>query len=176
MHELTEWDSFYVILGSAAGALIGLQFVVMTLIAERPPKRAAEGSSTFATPTTIYFSAVLLITALVRVPWTARWQLSASCALVGFIGMMYVAIVIRKMVIQQAYQPVVEDWAFHALVPFIAFAAMAVAGVELNSYFLSSTFAIAGAVLLLLFTGIHNAWDAVVFHVVSRRKKEGTGD
>jgi len=30
MRELAEWDSFYVIVGSAAGALIGLQFVVMT--------------------------------------------------------------------------------------------------------------------------------------------------
>ena len=42
MSELAGWDSFYVIVGSAAGALIGLQFVVMTLIAERPPLRAAE--------------------------------------------------------------------------------------------------------------------------------------
>jgi hypothetical protein len=42
MSEFTEWDSFYVIVGSAAGALIGLQFVVMTLIAERPPKHAAD--------------------------------------------------------------------------------------------------------------------------------------
>ncbi|PYR18792.1 MAG: hypothetical protein DMF98_25350 [Acidobacteria bacterium] len=37
MSEFAEWDSFYVIVGSAAGALIGLQFVVLTLIAERPP-------------------------------------------------------------------------------------------------------------------------------------------
>src|SRR5262249_15027400 len=49
MPELTEWDSFYVIVGSAAGALIGLQFVVITLIAERPPLRAAEAGPAFAT-------------------------------------------------------------------------------------------------------------------------------
>ena len=36
MAELGAWDSFYVIVGSAAGALIGLQFVVMTLVAARP--------------------------------------------------------------------------------------------------------------------------------------------
>jgi hypothetical protein len=39
--ELDKWESFYVIVGSAAGALIGLQFVVMTLIAQRPRLRAA---------------------------------------------------------------------------------------------------------------------------------------
>lgn len=31
MPELTEWKNFYVILGSSAGTLIGLQFVVITL-------------------------------------------------------------------------------------------------------------------------------------------------
>ena len=36
MPALTEWENFYVIVGSSAGALIGLQFVVITLIAERP--------------------------------------------------------------------------------------------------------------------------------------------
>ena len=39
MAELAEWESFYVIVGSAAGALIGLQFVVMTLLADNPPLR-----------------------------------------------------------------------------------------------------------------------------------------
>ena len=29
MPEFAGWDSFYVIVGSAAGALIGLQFVVL---------------------------------------------------------------------------------------------------------------------------------------------------
>ena len=40
MPEFNEWESFYVLVGGAAGALIGLQFVVMTLIADRPPLRA----------------------------------------------------------------------------------------------------------------------------------------
>ena len=71
MSELAAWDSFYVIVGSAAGALIGLQFVVMTLIAERPRVRAAEAGAAFATPTIVHFSAVLLLAALLRAPWPA---------------------------------------------------------------------------------------------------------
>ena len=34
MSPLDQWDNFYMIVGTSAGALIGLQFVVMTLIAE----------------------------------------------------------------------------------------------------------------------------------------------
>jgi hypothetical protein len=36
MKILAGWENFYVIVGSSAGALIGLQFVVITLIASRP--------------------------------------------------------------------------------------------------------------------------------------------
>ena len=43
MSELIDWNSFYVIVGSSAGALIGLQFVVLTLIAERPRLGTADG-------------------------------------------------------------------------------------------------------------------------------------
>jgi hypothetical protein len=51
MSEFDAWDSFYVIVGSAAGALIGLQFVVVTLVVERPSLRGADAGAAFATPT-----------------------------------------------------------------------------------------------------------------------------
>ena len=69
MSELAAWDSFYVIVGSAAGALIGLQFVVVTLIAERPKLREPTAGAAFATPNIVQFSTVLLLSALVRIPW-----------------------------------------------------------------------------------------------------------
>jgi hypothetical protein len=61
MAELAEWESFYVIVGSAAGTLIGLRFVVMTLIAEGPPLRAREAGAAFATPTIVHFGTALLM-------------------------------------------------------------------------------------------------------------------
>src|SRR3982750_2491065 len=48
MPGFEEWESFYVIVGAAAGALIGLQFVVMTLMADRPP--APGGGAAYAKP------------------------------------------------------------------------------------------------------------------------------
>ena len=64
MSELAGWNSFYVIVGSAAGALIGLQFVVATLIADRPALRVAEAGAAFATPTIVYFGTALFLSAL----------------------------------------------------------------------------------------------------------------
>lgn len=41
MTALTEWQNFYVIVGSSAGALIGLQFVVIICSGRAPFLRAA---------------------------------------------------------------------------------------------------------------------------------------
>ncbi len=70
MPVFTGWENFYVIVGSSAGALIGLQFVVITLIANRPiaPGQAQAGDA-FAMPTIVYFGAVLLLSAVISTPW-----------------------------------------------------------------------------------------------------------
>src|SRR2546427_4071904 len=70
MPELAGWESFYVIVGSSAGALIGLQFVVMTLIADSPIVRDVErASNAFATPTIVHFGSVLMLSAIISAPW-----------------------------------------------------------------------------------------------------------
>lgn len=40
LSSLKAWESFYVIVGSSAGALTGLQFVVIALIAEAQAARS----------------------------------------------------------------------------------------------------------------------------------------
>src|SRR5207237_6378923 len=127
MSELTEWDSFYVIVGSAAGALIGLQFVVITLIAERPPLRAAEAGAAFATPTIVHFGAALFLSAGLRAPWQTATAAAALWGLTGFGGLAYGVIVVRRMRRQAAYQPEFEDWLFHVALPSAAYAVLALA-------------------------------------------------
>ena len=51
---LHEWDNFYLTTGAAADAIIGLQFVVMTLIADRPPRRPGEAGAAYSTPTVFH--------------------------------------------------------------------------------------------------------------------------
>src|SRR6266853_496962 len=109
MSEFAEWDSFYVIVGSAAGALIGLQFVVLTLIAERPPLRAADAGAAFATPTIVHFGTALLLSAILRAPWQAVTPVAALWGFVGLSGAVYTGIVARRMRVQTAYRPVREE-------------------------------------------------------------------
>ncbi len=165
MPELAGWDSFYVIVGSAAGALIGLQFVVMTLIAERPPLRAAEAGAAFATPTIVHFSAALLLSALLRAPWRAITPAAALWGLLGLSGVTYVVIVARHVRGQTIYKPVFEDRLFHVVLPLAAYAILALSAFAAPSHAREALFGVGAAALLLLFIGIHNAWDSVAYHV-----------
>jgi hypothetical protein len=60
-----------------------IKHVVMTLIAERPPLRAAEAGAAFATPTIVHFGTVLLLSALLRVPWQSISLAAAPWGLIG---------------------------------------------------------------------------------------------
>jgi hypothetical protein len=169
MPDLAQWDSFYVIVGSAAGALIGLQFVVMTLLADSPSLAAPDAGAAFGSPTIVHFSMALLLSAIVRVPWPNILALSLALGAMGFLGALYVAIVARRMRAQSSYSPDLEDWLFHSFVPFVAYALLALAAIMMvhRSW---AMFGAGASALLLLFDGIHNAWDSVAYHVYVRRR------
>jgi hypothetical protein len=171
MPELTEWENFYVIVGSAAGALIGLQFVVMTLIADMPEIREeALAGEAFATPSVVYFGAVLFLSAVISAPWHEILFVAVHLGLIGFLGIVYTAVVVRRMRTQDLYRPVAEDWLFHALLPFLSYGVLGATAFLAGTHLRLALFLLGGAALLLLFIGIHYAWDAITYHVFVRRK------
>ncbi|HTL22036.1 MAG TPA: hypothetical protein VL220_15065 [Steroidobacteraceae bacterium] len=172
MSELSEWDSFYVIVGSAAGALVGLQFVVMTLIAERPPVRSPEAGSAFATPTVLHFSSVLLLSAVLRAPWRDISPVATLWGLLGLAGTTYSVLVAWRVRRQTVYRPVLEDWSFHVLLPLVAYATLALTALAAPLHVRGALFGVGAAALLLLFIGIHNAWDTVSYYVFVQRKDD----
>jgi hypothetical protein len=174
MTQLTEWESFYVIVGSSAGALIGLQFVVLTLIADAPISRNdAQATGAFATPSVVHFGVVLLLSALVSAPWHGIATVAILWGLVGLYGTLYSLIVARRLRTQTAYAPVFEDRLFHVLLPLTAYAALVGSSWMARGHERSATFTLGAAALLLLFVGIHNAWDAVTYHVFERKRGQG---
>ncbi len=165
MPELAQWDSFCVILGSAAGALIGLQFVVMTLIAQKPEIRVAEAGAAFGTPTIVHFSSALLLAALLRAPWPSITPLAILWGLTGLGGMAYAVIVVRRMHRQEVYEPEFEDWLCHVALPLAAYALLALSSLAAPFRTREALFGVGAAMLMLLFIGIHNAWDGIAWHV-----------
>jgi hypothetical protein len=165
MAEYAEWESFYIIIGAAAGALIGLQFVVLTLIAERPPPRAAEAGASFVTPTLVHFGAALLLSALLRVPWHTIGPAALSWGLTGLAGAIYSALVVRRMGVQGAYKPDLDDWLFFGWLPLAAYIFLGLSAFAARSHTHEALLAAGAASLLLLFLAIRNAWDGIAYHV-----------
>ena len=63
---------------------------------------------------------------------------------------------------------------FHFAAPLAAYATLAASAFAVVSYSGEALFGIGAATLLLLFIGIHNAWDNVAYHVfVNMRKAQG---
>ena len=166
MTNLAGWENFYVIVGSSAGALIGLQFVVMALVANLPrAPNSAQAGAAFATPNIVHFGATLLLSAVLCAPWHGVGGPASLLGLLGLSGVLYVIVVARRMRTQSAYQPEFEVWLFHALLPFAAYVALAVSACVGLAHAREALFGVGAAALLLLFVGIHNAWDAVTYHI-----------
>lgn len=174
MTVLSGWENFYVIIGSSSGALIGLQFVAMSLIADLPiGQDGAQASAAFATPTIVHFAAVLLLSAVLCAPWNVIGGAAIFWGLAGLVGIVYQIIVAGRLRAQTAYRPDFEDWLFHLVLPFLAYGVLASSAFAAPFHAFAALFVVAAAVLLLLFIGIHNTWDAVTYHIyVSRRKHQ----
>ena len=169
MTVLGGWGNFYVIVGSSAGALIGLQFVVITLIAGKQMTGAnAQAGRAFMTPSVVHFGVVLFLSAIASAPWKGIVPVGLIWALIGLCGVVYIILVTRNMRRQRVYRPVFEDWLFHTLLPGAAYLVLAVSAFAAHRYARPASFLVGGAVLFLLFVGIHNAWDAVTYHVFDK--------
>ena len=78
--QLARWENFYVIVGSSAGALTGLQFVVIALIAEVETTSSMLEIRAFGTPTIVHFCMALLIAAVLSAPWPGLLSVGLALA------------------------------------------------------------------------------------------------
>ena len=169
---LTVWQTFFFLVGSSGAALTGLQFVVIALIAESRRRATTREIEAFGTPTILHFCAVLLVSAILNAPWQGLSRVSFALGVCGVLGLVYGIIVIRRASRQTTYQPVWEDWLWHTVLPLIAYTLLLVGSFTLTRHPRQALFVIAGSVLLLLFVGIHNAWDAVTYITLDQPSPE----
>ena len=172
--QLTAWESFYVIVGSSGAALIGIQFVVIALVANIRKRTTADSISAFATPTVMHLGGALLVSAIMSAPWPSLFPASVALAVCGLAGLGYATIVIHHARRQTSYKPVWGDWLWYAILPCSIYAALAVAALFLRTNTQLAIFLIGAAALGLLLIGIHNAWDTVTYMVIAGSHGDST--
>jgi hypothetical protein len=177
MDQLAHWQTFFFLAGSSGAGLTGLQFVVIALIADSRRKATPREIEAFSTPTIVHFCAVLLVSAIMSLPWPRLSQLAYALGACGLTGLLYGVITILRARGQITYRPVFSDWLCHAVLPMFAYTMLLIAAILLTGYTLPTLFVVGGCALVLLFVGIHNAWDTVTYIAIEdsptkRNRKE----
>jgi len=167
---LSAWESFYVIVGSSGGALIGLQFVVMTLIADSRIRAQSGALSAFGAPTIVHLTGALVVSAIMSAPWPSLGSVSIALGICGIGGLTYSTIVIRRALRQTDYEPVWQDWLWFMALPCVAYAALLFDAALLRGHNPITLFLAAAVALGLLLIGIRNAWDSVMHIVTAGRE------
>ena len=176
MSLLSACANFYVIVGSSAGALTGLTFVVITLMPGRRLQEASWGVAAFNTPTVVHFGAALLVASILSAPWPALWQAALPLGLCGVSGIVYCVVIARRMRRQINYQLVREDWVWFVAIPLVTYAALLLMALVLPADATLALFGLGTALLLLLFMGIRNAWDLVTFIAIQGADQQESQD
>src|SRR5215831_18003921 len=114
MSPLSAWVNFYILVGTATGALIGLTFVVITLAAGRAgeavrPGLSGGGLGAYNTPTVVHFAAVLLGCATLSAPWPEFVPAALPLGLDSLGGVAYVAVVARPLARWEVYKKAEDD-------------------------------------------------------------------
>jgi hypothetical protein len=149
----------------------------MTLISNTPITRTdAHAGHIFTTPTVVHFGVVLLLSAIVCAPWNEIAAVAVFWGMVGLIGVAYVVLVGRRLRSQTVYQAVFEDRLFHIVLPFTAYTMLAISACAAYSHPRPALFLAGTAALLLLFIGIHNAWDIITYHVFVKGPEQKEAD
>jgi hypothetical protein len=176
LSALGSWQNFYVIVGSSAGALTGLQFVVITLIAEARVTSSMREVRAFGSPTTVQFCMALLVSAIATCPWHKLEQAAIALVACGIGGVIYSLLAIRHARKQTGYHPDWGDWMWFGWLPVVVYAALGAVGFVLYTLAAADLFLLAGVTLALLFLGIHNSWDTVTYiavrHAAEEREKK----
>jgi hypothetical protein len=165
---LDVWSNFYVIVGSSAGGLTGLTFVVIALVADAHSVRIT-GLRAFVTPTVVHFCSVLGLAALLNIPGQTPVTLGVCLGVSGLIGLGYSIGTVRQLHHNRnSYVPVASDWIWNAVLPTLCYLVLLLGGIMAARHVPTALYATAAVSLLLLLIGIHNAWDIAVWFTAER--------
>jgi len=162
-----RWDSFYLLVGGASGGLIGLVFIVITLIRNVNAAANQKATSVFMSPNVFNLAAVVVLSALATAPDVPPRAAGVLIGLSALAGLYYAA---RSTLMLGPTRAVAathwsDIWAY-GIVPFAAY--LLVAGAAAAAWFAPAWAArmLAVGVIVLLLSAIRNAWDLVTWITV----------
>jgi hypothetical protein len=171
MEPLEKWHDFFMLLGTAAGTLVGLIFVAASIGAGLFMRGFNEVMKAFITPTIIHFSAVLFVCLVVVAPSLSSAELAAFTGVIALVGIGYSCTTLFRISSSYSSATTFMDRLWYALTPAAGYLILAVATLEplIRSYSVRPSW-IAIAVSILLLAGIRNAWAITAWIAIQPHK------
>jgi len=163
---LAAWRDFYVMIGTASGAIVGASFIVATLASGL--EQRATGMRGFITPIAVHLGSVLVSSAILTVPTLTLLSLAVILGTGGVAGTIYAIVVALRIWSMNLDR---SDRAFYAILPIFAYGGMvgAASMAYLRAELVFET--LAASLVALLIIGMRNAWDMATFMITIDRAK-----
>ncbi len=160
------WDNFFVLIGTAAGGLIGLLFVVITLTSGLDRDRALRASGVYMTPNVVHFAVTLVAAALVLAPRISAHVdalILGGAALAGFAHAVRTCLGVAAFAREAGNPPHWSDLPLYGLAPGLIYLLLLgdAATIWLGAAF--APFALAALQMILMLLAIRNAWDLITW-------------
>ena len=169
---LEDWHDFYLLIGGAAGAMIGLLFVVVSIAGGVGKER---GRALFLSPVVVHLGVVLGIGGLAMVPHEPSWATALIVGATALAGLGYMGWVTRGMFMgETAEVPHWTDPWWYGVAPGAAYAVMLLAAVLVGLRPAAGLTLLAATQGALVAVSVRNAWDLITW--IAPRARAGGGE
>jgi hypothetical protein len=155
------WDDFFLMAGGAAAVLIGLIFVVISLMGDRPRSTVLTGSKLYMGPIVLGVSFVLALSAAALTPGIDRYTFSAITAGIAFWG--FVRGLMSAAGIGRLKEVHWTDVWFYGVYPCAFYLALGAVALAFWMDWWWAHFGFAAVIILSLLLAIRNEWDLITW-------------
>jgi hypothetical protein len=170
------WENFFLMAGGAAAVLIGLIFVVISLMQDRSRSSVLAGSRIYMGPIVLGVSFVLALCAAALTPGIGRCQFAAVTGVVALWGLArgLMSIAGIRRFHAEGENPHWTDLWFYGVFPSAIYLALGLIAIAFWRNWPWADQALAAAITLGLLLAIRNEWDLITW--ITPRGHDGSGE
>jgi hypothetical protein len=172
-----HWGEFYLLAGSAAAVLIGLIFVVISLMQNRSRSSVLAGSKLYMGPIVLGVSFVLVLSAAALTPGITRGEfalVAGAVALWGLFRGVWSFVGIRKLFSNREVHWT-DPW-FYGVIPSAIYLGLGIVAFGFWRGCPLAHYGIAAATTAILLCAIRNEWDLITWIAPQADAPGGFGD
>jgi hypothetical protein len=155
------WSEFFLMAGGAAAVLIGLIFVVISLMQDRSRTSVLQGSKLYMGPIVLGVSFVLALSAAALVPGIGRREFAAITGAIALWGL--ARALMSTVGIGRLNEVHWTDVWFYGVFPVVTYLALGLVALAFCMGWWWAPKALAAVITLALLLAIRNEWDLITW-------------